>query len=286
MLVKNNKQTITALLLALISIGIFIAVVNWFLIEREKEQNEMNTITFSGGTDSSNITSTVIPENVIPEIDYTKSSIEIGDGGSVITRMDEVSTTTEYLVAPKLISRLSIVDSKGNIVRELYKYEDLGSYLRIHKLSSDKNRLYFYARPDGLGGYYALDQIFTKKFFVYNFKTDSVSEITVKNSEKLNLNQIDDVSDDGKTVAFTREKTSTSKDDKYRTVVSIYYIKENRTFDLPSWEKEGYTIAGGAKLVGNDKVIYQTAWNNLDDEHIQTVEYDLISKTYKVLKTE
>lgn len=217
-------------------------------------------------------------------VDLTKSSIELGDGRSAIAKLD-TATTTNDTGAVLFTSSLSIVDSKG-VAKKIYEYKDLGSYLVVHKLSSDKNRLYFYATPDGMGGYYVLDQIFAKKFFVYNFKTNKVSEIIVKDSVKLKMQQIEDISDDGNIIAFTREKTTLSKGDSYRAVVAVYYIKENKTFDLPSWEKEGYTIAGGAKFEGNDKVTYQTAWNNPDNESVQTVEYDLGSKTSKVLKSE
>jgi hypothetical protein len=217
-------------------------------------------------------------------VDLTKSSIELGDGRSVVARLD-TGTTTNDTGAVLFTSSLSIVDLKG-AAKKIYEYIDLGSYIVIHKLSSDKNRLYFYVRPDGIGGYYVLDQIFAKKFFVYNFKTNKVSEIIVKDSLKLKMQRIEDISDDGNIIAFTREKTTLSKGNSYRAVVAVYYIKENKTFDLPSWEKEGYTIAGGAKFEGNDKITYQTAWNNPDNESVQTVEYDLGSKTSKVLKSE
>ncbi len=282
-----------AILFAILSLSAFTFALDRFLIAREEEQNELSGFSVDGnsiavsGDDIQNLPKppTAPGTPILPSpIDYTHSSISLGDGRSVIAKLD-TSTTTENTNPLMFTSRLSIVDSKG-VAKEIYKYKDLGSYLVVHKLSSDKNRLYFYARPDGLGGYYVLDQIFARKFFVYNFKTNKMNQIIVKNSTKLNMQQIEDISDDGNIVAFTREKTAVSKGGSYRVVVAVYYIKENKTFDLPSWENEGYTIAGGAKFGGNNKITYQTAWNNPDNEHIQTVEYDLSSKTVKVLKSE
>ncbi len=290
---KNDKQIILAILFAILSLSAFTFALDRFLIAREEEQNEFsgfsvdgNSIAFSGDN-AQNLPKLPAPPDVSTHpspVDYTNSSISLGDGRSAVAKLD-TATTTEDTNPLMFTSRLSIVDSKG-VAKEIYKYRDLGSYLVIHKLSSDKNRLYFYARPDGLGGYYVLNQIFARKFFVYNFKTNKVNQIIVKNSTKLNMQQIEDISDDGNIVAFTREKTTVSKGDSDRVVVAVYYIKENKTFDLPNWEKEGYTIAGGAKFDGNNKITYQTAWNNPDNEHLKTVEYDLSSKTAKVLKSE
>lgn len=269
--------------MVLIVAGVFIAVLNWFLIERAKEGGVLIHISQSdeNANNVSNLPKPILSQSTTTSepVDFSRSSIDLGDGRSVVAKLDPLATTTEDINSWNYTSRLSIVDSNGAVIKEIYRYKDLMTYLKIHKLSSDKNRLYFYARPDGIGGYYAFDQIFSKRFFEYNFKTDEVREIIVKNSLKLKMQQIGDVSDDGNIVAFTREKTSLSKNASSTIVVSVYYVKENKTFDLPNLEKEGYTIAGGARFVGNNKITYFTAMNNPDNESVATLEYDFTSKT-------
>ena len=280
----NDKQrTLIALCITAVAIGAFSFFCNNFFEKYYQEQENSFSVTPLSSSNVNNNVAVAPSSEVKPwSIDNLKSFIKLEDGSQIVAEIVPSTTGTSTGTSSDLntLSKISLFDSKGVLIKQLYKYNGPLGYLVLHKLSSDKSRLYFYIKPDGLGGYYPIPKIFARKFFEYDMKKGTAEEITIPNSSKIGFNSIDDVSDNGNIVSFVRD-TSTSS---LNMIVSLFYRKENKMVDLSNFYKDGFTMAGGSKFLNNTKIVYYIAFDNPDKENVKLIEYDLVAKTYGVVK--
>ena len=280
----NDKQrTLIALCITAVAIGAFSFFCNNFFEKYYQEQENSLSVTPLPSSNFNNNLPVAPDPKVRPwSIDNLKSFIKLEDGSQIVAEIVPSTSGASTGTSSDLntLSKISLFDSKGVLIKQLYKYYGPLGHLVLHKLSSDKSRLYFYIKPDGLGGYYPIPKIFARKFFEYDMNKGTAEEIIIPNSSKIGFNSIDDVSDNGNIVSFVRD-TSTSS---LNMIVSLFYRKENKMVDLSNFYKDGFTMAGGSKFLDNTKIVYYIAFDNPDKENVKLIEYDLAAKTYGVVK--
>ncbi|MEI6553923.1 MAG: hypothetical protein WCO09_05140 [bacterium] len=280
----NDKQRmILALSITALVVGMFSFVCNNFFEKYYQEQENSISVTPLPSSNVNNNLPVAPDPKVRPwSAEDLKSLIKLDDGSQIVAEVvpPTSSTSTGTSSDLNILSKISLFDSKGVLIKQLYKYYGSLGHLVLHKLSSDKSRLYFYIKPDGLGGYYPIPRIFARKFFEYDMKKGTTVEITIPNSSKIRFNNIDDVSDDGNIVSFVRD-TSTSS---LNMIVSLLYRKENKIVDLSNFHNDGFLMAGGSRFLDNTKIVYYVAFDNPDKENVKLIEYDLVNKTYGILK--